>query len=267
VTAPANAWPAPSAADPGRFGLGGKVAVITGATRGLGLAIAGGFSRAGAVVVVVSRKAEACEKAAAALRADGGSAVGRACHVGHWDEVTALAGWLYDEFGRVDVLVNNAGISPLYERLSEVTEDQWDKVIGVNLKGPFRLSATIGTRMAAPGGVGGSIINISSIAAIRPDATILPYAAAKAGLNALTEGYAKALAPKVRVNAIMCGMFRTDIAKAWGDPGAVDAAARETIALQRIGEPSEVVGAALYLASDASSYCTGAVLRLDGGAA
>jgi NAD(P)-dependent dehydrogenase (short-subunit alcohol dehydrogenase family) len=146
-----------------------------------------------------------------------------------------------------------------------VTEALWDKVLAVNLKGPFRLSANIGARMAAAGG--GSIINISSVGAIRPTGAILPYAAAKAGLNALTEGFARALAPHVRVNALMCGMFRTDISKAWGDPADVDAAARSTIALQRIGEPHEVVGAALYLASPASSYCTGAVIRLDGGIA
>jgi NAD(P)-dependent dehydrogenase (short-subunit alcohol dehydrogenase family) len=262
VTAPANDWPAPSAADPGRFGLGGKVAVITGATRGLGLAIAGGFSRAGAVVVVVSRKAEACEKAAAALRADGGSAVGRACHVGHWDEVTALAGWLYDEFGRVDVLVNNAGISPLYERLSDVTEDQWDKVIGVNLKGPFRLSALVGEQMAAADG--GSIINVSSTGAVRPTADIVPYAAAKAGVNAMTAGLAGALGPKVRVNALMPGPFLTSIARDWD----MDLLAERTRdhPLRRAGQADEIVGAALYFASDASSFTTGAVLAVDGGA-
>jgi NAD(P)-dependent dehydrogenase (short-subunit alcohol dehydrogenase family) len=139
----------------------------------------------------------------------------------------------------------------------------WDKVIGVNLKGPFRLTARIGTAMVQGGR--GSIINISSVAAIRPDATVLPYAAAKAGLNALTEGFAVALAPAVRVNAIMAGMFRTDISKAWGDPAAVEEMARGSVPLQRVGEPGEVVGAALFLASDASSYATGSVLRLDGG--
>src|SRR5277367_466508 len=122
ATAPANDWQASPVAGRDPFGLAGRVAVITGGTRGLGLAMAGAFTRAGAVVVVVSRKAEACEKVAAELRAGGGSAVGRACHVGHWDELTTLAAWLYDEFGRVDVLVNNAGISPLYERLSDVSE-------------------------------------------------------------------------------------------------------------------------------------------------
>ena len=262
MTAPASAWQTPPVAGPGQFGLGGRVAVITGGTRGLGLAIAGAFSRAGALVVVVSRKAEACEKAAAELRADGGSAVGRACHVGHWDELTALAGWLYDEFGRVDVLVNNAGISPLYERLSDVTEDQWDKVIGVNLKGPFRLSALVGERMAAA--AGGSIINVSSTGAVRPTADIVPYAAAKAGVNAMTAGLAHALGPKVRVNALMPGPFLTSIARDWD----MDMLAERTRdhPLRRAGQADEIVGAALYFASDASSFTTGAVLAVDGGA-
>ena len=244
------------------FDLTGRVAVITGGTRGLGLAIAGAFSRAGAVVVVVSRKAEACEKAAAELRADGGSAVGRACHVGHWDDLTDLADWLYDEFGRVDVLVNNAGISPLYERLSDVSEEQWDKVIGVNLKGPFRLSALVGERMAA--GDGGSIINVSSTGAVRPTADIVPYAAAKAGVNAMTAGLAAALGPKVRVNALMPGPFLTSIARDWD----MEMLAERTRAhpLRRAGQADEIVGAALYFASDASSFTTGAVLAVDGGA-
>ena len=132
----------------GRFDLTGRVAVVTGGTRGLGRAIAGAFSQAGACVVLVSRKAEACEKAAAELRADGGNAVGRPCHVGHWDELTTLADGIHGQFGRIDVLVNNAGVSPVYGRLSDVSEELWDKVIAVNLKGPFRLSALVGERMA-----------------------------------------------------------------------------------------------------------------------
>ena len=269
MATPASAWQIPTAAGPDRFGLAGRVAVITGGSRGLGLAMARAFSRAGAVVVVVSRKAEACEKAAAELRADGGNAVGRACHVGHWDELTSLAGWLYDEFGRVDVLVNNAGISPLYERLSDVTEDQWDKVIGVNLKGPFRLSALVGERMAAAvrgdgEAGGGSIINVSSTGAVRPTADIVPYAAAKAGVNAMTAGLAHALGPKVRVNALMPGPFLTTIARDWD----MDMLAERTRdhPLRRAGQADEIVGAALYFASDASAFTTGAVLAVDGGA-
>jgi NAD(P)-dependent dehydrogenase (short-subunit alcohol dehydrogenase family) len=242
------------------FDLTGRVAVITGGSRGLGRAIAAAFSRAGAHVVVVSRKPEACEQTAEELRAGGGSATARACHIGRWDEVTGLAGWLHREFARIDVLVNNAGISPVYGGLSEVSEELWDKVIAVNLKGPFRLSALVGERMAA----GGSIINVSSTGAVRPTGDIVPYAAAKAGLNALTVGLADALGPKVRVNAIMPGPFLTDIARDWD----MDSLARRTQAfpLRRAGQADEITGAALYLASDASSFTTGTVLTVDGGA-
>jgi NAD(P)-dependent dehydrogenase (short-subunit alcohol dehydrogenase family) len=161
------------------------------------------------------------------------------------------------------VLVNNAGLSPLYPSLDAVEEGLFDKVLALNLKGPFRLTALVGPRMAQDGG--GAIINVSSVAAIRPRPEFLPYAAAKSGLNVLTEGFAHAYGPNVRVNAIMAGMFATDIAKAWDRP-AVDEHARNTFALGRVGDPREIVGAALFLAGDASSYCTGAVLRLDGGA-
>src|SRR3954449_8349572 len=137
-------------------------------------------------------------------------------------------------------------------------------VVRRSLKGPFRLTALIGARMAE--GDGGSIVNISSVGAIRPQPEYLPYAAAKAALNALTEGFAKALGPKVRVNCIMAGPFLTDISKAW-DMDAFEARAKATIALRRGGEPGEIAGAALYFASAASSFCTGAVLRLDGGSA
>ncbi len=245
--------------------LTGKVALVTGGSRGLGREIVRALAEHGADVLIASRKLEACVELANEIEARHGVTAGAvACNVSDWSQCDALTDAAYERFGRVDVLVNNAGLSPLYPSVDAVSEALWDKVLAVNLKGPFRLSASIGTRMAA--GDGGSIINISSIAAIRPHGGVLPYAAAKAGLNALTEGFAKALAPKVRVNAVMCGMFRTDISKAWGDPAVVAERARATIALQRIGEPEEVVGAALYLASPASSYCTGAILKLDGGA-
>jgi NAD(P)-dependent dehydrogenase (short-subunit alcohol dehydrogenase family) len=250
----------------GLLDLTGKVAVVTGGSRGLGREIVRAFAAHGADVVIASRKLEACEELAREVHdAFGIAALPFSCNVSDWGQCDALVDAAYTRFERVDVLVNNAGMSPVYPAVDAVTEALWDKVVAVNLKGPFRLAAKIGSRMAAASG--GSIINISSVAAIRPNGGVLPYAAAKAGLNALTEGFAKALAPKVRVNAVMCGMFRTDIAKAWGDPDAVDEMARSAIALQRVGEPEEIVGAALYLASGASSYCTGAILRLDGGAA
>jgi NAD(P)-dependent dehydrogenase (short-subunit alcohol dehydrogenase family) len=174
------------------------------------------------------------------------------------DELAAAA---YGELGRIDVLVNNAGMSPLYPKLSDVSEELFDKVIGVNLKGPFRLSSLVGEQMAA--GDGGSIINVSSVAAIRPSPFELPYAAAKAGLDVLTVGLAQAYGPKVRVNTIMCGPFLTDISKAWDMPSFERAA--ERFPLRRGGQPEEVVGAALYFATDASSFTTGSILRVDGG--
>jgi len=244
--------------------LHGKVALVTGGSRGLGREMVRAFAQHGADVVIASRRLDACERLAAEVEHEYGcAALPVACNVSDWAQCDALVDAAHERFGRVDVLVNNAGLSPLYPSVDAVSEPLWDKVIAVNLKGPFRLTAALGTRMAAAGG--GSIINISSVGAIRPTADIIPYAAAKAGLNALTEGFAKALAPSVRVNAVMAGRFRTDIAKAWGDPEAVERLARETIALERVGEPAEIVGAALYFASPASSYCTGAILRLDGG--
>ena len=244
------------------FDLSGRVALVTGGTRGLGLAIARAFSSAGADIVVTSRKEDACDAVAAELRAGGGRAFACPCHVGHWDDLERLVETAYREFGRVDVLVNNAGVSPLYPTLSAVSEELFDKVVGVNLKGPFRLSALIGERMAA--GDGGSIINISSTGAVRPTGDIVPYSAAKAGLNAMTVGFADALGPKVRVNAIMPGPFLTTISRNWDMD--VLAERTRTFPLRRAGLADEIVGAALYLASDASSYTTGSILTVDGGA-
>jgi NAD(P)-dependent dehydrogenase (short-subunit alcohol dehydrogenase family) len=244
------------------FDLSGRVALITGGTRGLGLEMARGFAKAGAEVVVVSRKPDACEEVAAALRAEGARAAACACHVGRWDDLDDLVERLYRDHGGVDVLVNNAGASPLYGRLTDVSEELFDKVMAVNLKGPFRLAALVGERMMA--GDGGSIINVSSTGAVRPTKDIVPYAAAKAGVNAMTVGLAHALGPKVRVNAIMPGPFLTTISRAW-DMDLFAERAR-TFPLRRAGDAGEITGAALYLASDASSYTTGTVLTVDGGA-
>jgi NAD(P)-dependent dehydrogenase (short-subunit alcohol dehydrogenase family) len=244
------------------FDLSGRVAMITGGTRGLGLAMARAYAQAGAELVVVSRKADACRQVADALRAEGAKAAACACHVGHWEELDELVQGVYRDFGRVDVLVNNAGVSPRYEQLSAVTEELFDKVIAVNLKGPFRLAALVGERMAA--GNGGSIINVSSTGAVRPTRDIVPYAAAKAGVNAMTVGLAHAFGPRVRVNAIMPGPFLTTISRAW-DMDLFTERAR-TFPMRRAGEAHEIVGAALYLASDASSYTTGTIVTVDGGA-
>jgi NAD(P)-dependent dehydrogenase (short-subunit alcohol dehydrogenase family) len=242
--------------------LDGKVVLVTGGNRGLGREMALGFARAGADVVVASRHEDACAEFASELRSQFGvRALGFGVHVGRWETLEPFVERVYDELGSVDVLVNNAGMSPLYDSVDSVSEDLFDKVLAVNLKGPFRLSALVGTRMAA--GSGGSIINISSAGAVHPRPHILPYAAAKAGLNALTVGLAHTFGPSVRVNAIMAGTFLTDVSKAWD----MDAFARraEAFALKRGGEPHEIVGAALYLASDLSSYTTGSILTVDGG--
>jgi NAD(P)-dependent dehydrogenase (short-subunit alcohol dehydrogenase family) len=247
------------------FDLTGKVAVVTGGSRGLGRAMVTAFAEHGADVVIASRKGDACAALAEEITAaTGRQALGVAFHAGHWDDAERLAEVVHDRFGRCDVLVNNAGMSPLYPSLTDVSEELFDKVVGVNFKGPFRLAALIGERMAA--GDGGSIINVSSIAAVQPRPTELVYAGAKAALNAMTTGLARAYGPTVRCNVIMPGPFLTDIANAW-DLDAFKESARRTIPLGRGGEPDEVVGAALYLASDASSYTTGAVIKIDGGIA
>ena len=245
------------------FDLSGRIALITGGSRGLGRQMALAFAEHGADVAIASRKLDQCEATAKEIEALGRRALPIACHVGKWDQLEGLVDTVYAHFGRVDILVNNAGMSPLYESLDQMSEELFDKVIGVNLKGPFRLSALVGTRMAA--GNGGSIINISSTGSITPSPHAEPYGAAKAGLNAITRSFAHAYAPKVRVNAIMAGPFLTDISKAW-DMERFEAKAKQSIPLQRGGAPQEIAGAALYLASDASSYTTGSIITVDGGA-
>ena len=248
---------------PTEIALSGKVALVTGGSRGLGRQMILAFAQAGADVVIASRKIDACQALAAQVtETTGQKALAHATHVGQWLELDDLVDAAYEEMGHIDILVNNAGMSPLYDSVVDVTEALYDKVLDVNLKGPFRLMALVGTRMAQHGG--GSIINVSSTAAIRPSPNVLPYAAAKAGLNALTEGYAHAFGPKVRVNCIMAGPFLTEISKAW-DMDAFEARAEQSLALQRGGNPEEIVGAALYFASDAASFTTGAILRVDGG--
>jgi NAD(P)-dependent dehydrogenase (short-subunit alcohol dehydrogenase family) len=245
-----------------RFDLSGRVALVTGGTRGLGRAIIRTLAQAGADLVVSSRKREACDEAAEEVRRLGRRAFPHVCHVGRWREVDALVDAAYAEFGHVDVLVNNAGIAPTYPDPQSVSEELWDKVLAVNLKGPFRLTALVGERMVA--GDGGAVVNITSIGGVRPTHDILPYAAAKAGLNALTLGFADALGPKVRVNAVMPGPFLTDISRNWNQEAFADRA--RTFPLRRAGTPDELAAAVLYFASDASSFTTGAVLAVDGGA-
>ncbi|AXQ30588.1 SDR family oxidoreductase [Solimonas sp. K1W22B-7] len=245
------------------FDLRGKTALITGGSRGLGKAIATAFASQGTNLVIASRKLEACVAVARELeQAHGVQVLPLGINVKDWSQCQALVEAAYERFGQVDILVNNAGNSPAYPNLESVSESLIDSVIDLNLKAPFRLMALVGTRMAA--GAGGSIINISSASSIRPTAMLLHYAAAKAGLNSLTEGFAKALGPKVRVNAILAGPFATDVFAGW-DPDEFQRTMADPLFLKRAGQPSEIAGAALYFASQASSFTTGALLRVDGG--
>ena len=243
----------------GLFDLSGRVALVTGGSRGLGRAMVLAFAKAGADVVIASRKLDACAAVAREVEAQGRRALPFAAHVGTWSDNDRLADAAYAHFGHVDILVNNAGMSPLAPSLAETGEALFDKVVDVNFKGPFRLSILVGDRMLA--GAGGVIINFSSTAAFRPEPHTIPYGGAKAAVNAMTVALAKAYAPKVRVNCIAPGPFLTDVSAAWRQNKAFE----QSLGLKRFGEPNEIVGTALYLASDASSYVTGQVIRVDGG--
>ena len=215
-----------------------------------------------------ARRVETLERVAESVRSPGRRVHTVATDVADPEQCQRLVDEAMAKFGRVDVLVNNAGMSPLYPSVAEVSEELWDKTIGVNLKGPFRLSALLGTEMCRPspdGAVrGGVIINVSSTTSQRPSANEIIYGAAKAGVNNLTVSLARAFAPHVRVNCIVPGPFLTDISKAW-DLEQFAERAKSAYALQRGGQPHEIVGAALFLASDASSYVTGTLVNVDGG--
>ena len=239
-----------------------KVVVITGASRGLGRAMALGFAREGADVVVSSRKVEACEEVADEIRARGRKALAVGCHVGRWDDCATLIDATVEAFGHIDVLVNNAGIAPVPPSLLGVTEDLFDKTIDVDIKGPLRLTALAAEHMPP----GSAVVNISSKASTHPSPFTVVYAAAKAGLNALTKAAAAEFGPRgIRVNCIVCGTFHTDSFHTGASTEEAQAAIASRVHLGRIGDPEEIVGTALYLATDASSYLTGQLITLDGG--
>ena len=239
-----------------------KVVVVTGGSKGLGRAMVLGFAEAGADVVVASRKLGPCEEVAGEVRALGRQALAVACHVGDWDQCAALIDAVVAEFGRIDVLVNNAGIAPVPPSLREVTPELFDKTIAVNLRGPLRLTSLAAEHMPP----GGAVINISSKASLQPTAFTVVYAAAKAGLNAFTKAAANELAPRgIRVNAIVCGMFHTDSFHALVPTAELQTGMATRVALGRIASANEIVGTALFLASEASAYMTGELLVLDGG--
>mgnify|MGYP000867392238 CR=1 FL=1 len=240
------------------FDFSGQVVLVTGGSRGLGYRMVKAFAERGADVIVASRKLENCEKVAEEVRAMGRRAMAVGMHAGRWADCDALVERAYGEFGRIDVLVNNAGMSPACPS-HEVSEALFDSVLNLNFKGPFRLASQVGHRMAE--GIGGAIINISSIASTRSSPGVVPYSGAKAALNAMTVSLAREYAPKVRVNAIVAGPFLTDIAQAW-EPEKRE---KQPVAMGRPGLPEEIVTAALMLASRSSSYTTGVLLPVDGG--
>ena len=240
------------------FDLTGKVVLVTGGSRGLGLEMVRAFAKAGADVIISSRKLDACEAVAQEVRKLGRRALPFAAHAAKWAEIDLLIEAAYAEFGRIDILVNNAGMSPAVPS-HEVTEQLFDSVVGLNFKGPFRVASQVAHRMnQAEGGV---IINISSSGALMPLPAVVPYSGAKAALNAMTVSMAREYGPKVRVNTISAGPFLTDIAKAWTE----EARQHSNNALGRPGRPEEIVTAALYLASPMSSFTTGSIVRVDGG--
>lgn len=240
------------------FDLDGKVALVTGGSRGLGLQMVRAFAKNGADMIIASRKLDACEEAAREVRGLGRRALAHSAHIGKWSEIDGLIDAAYETFGRIDILVNNAGMSPRIPS-HEMPETLFDSVMNLNFKGPFYLSAQVAKRMMD--GDGGVIINISSSGALVPLPEVVPYSGAKAALNAMTVSFAHEYGPKVRVNAISVGPFLTDIAKGW----TPEARERSNNALGRPARPEEIITTALYLASPASSFTTAAIIRVDGG--
>lgn len=242
------------------FDFTGKVALVTGGSRGLGYRMVMALAERGADVIISSRKLDACEAVAEEVRSLGRKALAHAYHAGRWDEIDRLIDTAYAAFGRIDILINNAGMGPRMPS-HEVSEVLFDAVVNLNFKGPFRLASQVAHRMAERDG--GCIVNVSSSGALVPLPGVAPYGSAKAALNAMSVSLAREYAPKVRVNTLSPGPFLTDISKAWNEE------ARQSSANSRgrPADPEDIVTAALFLASPASVNVTGSLVRCDGGQA
>ena len=240
------------------FDFTGKVALVTGGSRGLGYQMVKAFAERGADVIIASRKLENCEKVAEECRALGRKALAISAHVGKWPDCDRLIEEAHAAFGRVDILVNNAGMSPRVPS-HELSEALFDSVVNLNFKGPFRLASQIGKRMFDAGG--GCIINVTSSGSMMPLPEVVAYGSSKAALNAMSKSLAWEYAPHVRVNTLSPGAFRTDIVEAWPDKGQGPI----NIPRGHAANPEEIVTAALFLASPASVNVTGSIVRCDGG--
>jgi NAD(P)-dependent dehydrogenase (short-subunit alcohol dehydrogenase family) len=247
------------------FGLNGKIALVTGASRGIGEAIAITLADYGARCILVSRKADALQRVAEKIASSGGEADSLACHVGDLKQIEALFVKIKERYGKLHILINNAATNPYFGEMLGADERAWDKTFDVNLKGPFFMIQHAAKLMIESGG--GSIVNTASINGIRPAPFQGIYAITKAGVIAMTKGYAKELAKKnIRVNALLPGLVETRMSKALIETPMIYDYAMKIIPMGRHAQPREMTGAVLYLVSDAASYTTGATLVVDGGA-
>lgn len=246
------------------FSLEGKVALITGASRGIGKAIALRFAGAGARIVVSSRKLDSVQAVAAEIEAAGGQALAVQAHVGLPDDVAALVGRALDAYGRIDITVNNAATNPHFGPLLTADEGQWDKIMDTNAKGVFRICKAVAPHMEAQGG--GKIINLVSTAGLRPPPGMGLYGISKAAVIALTQQLAMELGrANIQVNAIAPGVIKTRFSQLlWQTPDIAGSILTRT-PLGRFGEPEDVAGLALFLASSASDFVSGAIFVIDGG--
>ncbi len=247
-----------------KYNLEGKVAIVTGASRGIGKAIALGLASAGAKVVVASRRLPDLELVAKEIGEKGGEALPVVAHMRHKEDITILVNEAMKRFGRIDILVNNAATNPVFSSILDMEEKAWDQVMEVNLKGYFLLSQAVAKIMVNQ--KGGTIINISSRNALSPTVGLGAYAISKAGVAMLTKVMAKELGKYgIRVNALAPGLIQTRFSEAlWADDERRKRA-EENTPLGRLGQPEDMAGAVVFLASEASNYLTGQVLLIDGG--
>lgn len=247
-----------------QFSLKDKVAIVTGASKGIGKAIAEIFAEAGAKVVVSSRKQESVDAVAKEIISKGGTAIGITANTGNMNDLVTLISKTVEHYGRIDIVVNNAATNPVFGPMVNTSSEAFDKIMNVNVKGPFELSKLALPEMKKVGG--GSIINISSIGGLTPEPMLGIYSVSKAALVSLTKGMAKEVGKDgVRVNVICPGLIKTKFSEAlWSNEAATEKMVKR-LPISRIGVPEDIAGLALFLASEASAYCTGSVYTADGG--